>query len=96
LGVEFKMTNEKQIITYLHRLLNEKCQETKKIQERISELNHQIENYDKMADVFKQMVLNDAIEDCIFYNGSTEMNWSGFIDFFKIEKNKLDKEAQGK
>lgn len=78
--------NNQLIIEWLHRILSEKCSDTKNIQERISILNHQIEHFEGMSEVYQIQVLEDAIKDVEFYREHTNINWSTALAQLKLAK----------
>ena len=62
----------KEVIKWLHRVLAEKTEETKKIQEGISILNHQIQNFHAMPDAIKDEVIDELVSVMAHYNWGHE------------------------
>ena len=68
----------------MHRVLEEKTQDGKKIQERISVLNHQIQHFQGMDEIYQKEVLQDLIKDIEYYHKYSEMNWETALEQIQI------------
>jgi hypothetical protein len=60
---------------WIHRLLEEKVEQSKKVADEISVLNHQSQFFNQMEEVHKKMVINELNEHFI------KLGWN-----YKIEK----------
>ena len=60
--------DDKLIIGWLHRVLSEKCQDIKKLQERISVLNHQVQHFSAMDKRYQKQVIESLIKDLEEYD----------------------------
>jgi hypothetical protein len=61
------MSNKK-VMFWLHRVLLEKCVDIKNLQERISVLGHQIQNFEKMNKDVQDEVIEDLTKDLRCYD----------------------------
>jgi len=75
--------NPNLIVEWLHRVLEEKTQDSKKIQERISVLNHQIQYFKGMHERYQKEVLQDLIKDIEFYHKNSKINWETALEQIK-------------
>jgi len=53
---------------WMHRVLEEKCKDLKNLTERISNLNHQIENIDEMPEEWQDKVRIELVSDLSDYD----------------------------
>ena len=74
--------NENLVIEYLHRILEKKVSDSKKIQERISILNHQIQHFRGMHEGVRKEVIDDLIKDIIIYS-KNDSNWKTVLEQLK-------------
>lgn len=82
--------NERLIIEYIHRILEEKTQDAKKIQERISILNHQAQYFKSMNTTPRIEVLEDLIKDIEAYNNSDNIcMWDDVLKQLKEQLNSI-------
>ena len=77
--------NEKLTIEWLHRVLEEKIVDAKKIQDRIGIINHQIQYYKGMDKRYKKQVIEELISDIKHYNCNSKVNWNTALEQLKEE-----------
>ena len=65
--------NESLVIEWLHRVLEEKIVDAKKIQDRILVLNHQIHHFKSMDVRYQEQVIEDLIKDIESYDLGTAL-----------------------
>ncbi len=76
------------IIFWLSRVLEEKTSDIKKLSNRISILNYQINNFQKMQEFYKKKVIEDLLEDLEIYKDKSDLNWQYSIkEINKLLKN---------
>ncbi len=84
--------NEKLTIEWLHRVLEEKIVDAKKIQDRIGIINHQIQYYKGMDERYQKQVIEELISDIKHYNCNCEVNWNTALEQLKEEREKINNE----
>lgn len=70
-------SEKRKIIFWLHRVLSEKCEDIKKLGERVSILNHQIKSFSKMQESSQEDVVEDLITDMRGYGWNDSINELG-------------------
>jgi len=80
--------SDKKVRVWLHRVLLEKCVDIKNLQERISVLGHQIQNFERMSKDAQEEVIKELVEDLRCYD------WQEAIE--EIEKEILANSVLGK
>ena len=60
--------SDKKVKFWLYRVLLEKCEDTKNLQERISVLGHQIHNFERMSKDGQEEVIKELVEDLRCYD----------------------------
>ena len=78
--------SDKKVRFWLHRVLLEKCEDTKNLQERISVLGHQIQNFERMSKDVQEEVIKELVEDLRCHD------WQEAIE--EIEKEVMEKYIQ--
>ena len=72
--------DEKRIVFWLHRVLEEKCHNSQVLLEEISVLNHQCQNFEKMNVYCQKQVVTDLL------NTLGRYGWDEAITEIKLEE----------